>query len=83
MVRKKDKELAALGEQIRALREARNISQEDFASHSGISRSFYGRIERGQVNISASYLIKIARHLKVEVGELFPSLSKLDKTKDK
>jgi transcriptional regulator with XRE-family HTH domain len=36
-----------------------------------------GGVERGERNISALNLIKIAKALNVEVGELFPSIRSL------
>ena len=36
-----------------------------------------GSVERGERNIAALNLIRIAKILKVEVGELFPSLRTL------
>jgi transcriptional regulator with XRE-family HTH domain len=73
----KNKRLAALGQQIRRLRETKNISQEEFAAQAGLDRAYYGGIERGERNVAALNLIKIAVALGSEVGELFPSLSAL------
>ena len=64
--------LIALGEQIRRVRKARGISQEDFASQAGLGRSYYGGVERGERNVSALNLLRIATALHVEAGELFP-----------
>ena len=68
----KDKQLLALGRQIRRLREARKLSQEGFAAAAGLDRAYYGGIERGERNVAALNLIKIAAALEVGVGELFP-----------
>ncbi|BCM94527.1 hypothetical protein IAD21_06434 (plasmid) [Abditibacteriota bacterium] len=68
----RDKALLALGQQIRTVRQARGISQEDFAAHAGIARSYYGGIERGENNVAALNLMRIALALGVEVGDLFP-----------
>jgi transcriptional regulator with XRE-family HTH domain len=64
--------LAALGQQIRKVRQERGISQEDFAAAAGLDRSYYGGIERGDRNIAALNLMRIAVALNVGVGELFP-----------
>ncbi|MDE2125257.1 MAG: helix-turn-helix transcriptional regulator [Armatimonadetes bacterium] len=64
--------LALLGQQIRKTRKARGISQEDFAAEAGLGRSYYGGVERGERNLSALNLMRIAAALHVEVGELFP-----------
>ena len=68
-----------VGENIRRLREKRGYAQEAFAHHIEIGRAFYGRIERGEMAPGALTLIKIAKALNVEVGELFPSLWQLKK----
>jgi transcriptional regulator with XRE-family HTH domain len=65
------KVLKAVGARIRKLREARGFSQEEAARLAGINRSYYGRIERGLINVSAVYLLKISRMLHCHVGRLF------------
>ncbi len=69
----KNPRLVQLGVRIRQLRKDRGYSQEEFANLSHISRAFYGRIERGERNVSVLNVIKIAEALKVSVGDLFPS----------
>jgi transcriptional regulator with XRE-family HTH domain len=71
------KQLLALGRQIRRLREAKKVSQETFAASAGLDRAYYGGIERGERNVAALNLIKIAAALEIEVGELFPKVSAL------
>ena len=66
--------LVKLGEQIRALRKAAGYSQESFAYSIGMARAYFGGVERGERNIAALNLIKIANALGVEVGQLFPPL---------
>ena len=73
-MRKKHPELIKLGEQIRVLRKSKGFSQESFADEVGIDRTYMGGIERGERNIAAINIIRIAKALKVEVGELFPSI---------
>ena len=68
----KNAALVALGKQIRKVRESRDISQEDFAAQAGMGRSYYGGIERGERNVAALNLMRIAVALNCEVGELFP-----------
>jgi transcriptional regulator with XRE-family HTH domain len=67
-----NKLLAGLGRKIRFIREAAGLSQEDAAMEADLDRAYYGRIERGQVNVSALNLLKIAKALKVDVGDFFP-----------
>ncbi len=71
----KNAKLILLGQQIRRLREAKNLSQEEFAALANIDRAYYGGIERGERNVAALNLIKIADALDVDVGKLFPPLS--------
>ena len=77
----KNPKLALLGQQIRRLREGKGLSQEEFAGLAGIDRAYYGGIERGERNVAALNLIKIADALKVDAGELFPPLSILCRAK--
>lgn len=74
---KKHPNLIKIGKRIRALREERGYSQEDFAAAAQLGRSYAGRVERGEQNISMQSLIQIALTLKVEIGELFPPLREL------
>jgi len=76
----KNRKLALLGQQIRRLREEKNLSQEEFAGLADLDRAYYGGIERGERNVAALNLVKIADALNVEVGELFPSLSAFRRT---
>ena len=69
--------LVALGQQIRKVRQAHGISQEDFAHEAGLGRSYYGGVERGERNVAALNLMRIAAALDVEVGELFPTVREL------
>src|SRR3954464_12561091 len=64
--------LVALGQQIRKVRQERGFSQEEFANAAGLGRSYYGGVERGERNLAALNLMRIAAALQVEVGELFP-----------
>jgi transcriptional regulator with XRE-family HTH domain len=71
-MRKKHPALIKLGKRIRELRESKNISQENFAHEVGLDRTYYSGIERGERNVAAINLIRIAKTLRVEIGELFP-----------
>lgn len=73
----KNQKLTLLGQQIRRLREEKNFSQEEFAGLVGIDRAYYGGIERGERNVAALNLIKIAAALNMEIGALFPSIAAL------
>lgn len=71
--------LKEVGAQIRKVRKAQGISQENFAIHMGMARSYYCGIERGRRNPAALNLVRIAAALNVEVGELFPPMAELQK----
>lgn len=71
----KDPFLVAMGRRIRQLREKHNIAQEEFAALAGLDRSYYGGVERGERNVSALNLARIAATLDVEMGALFPPLA--------
>lgn len=62
----------ALGANIRAQRKARRLSQDALALACSIDRSYMGRIERGEVNITVEKLYRIASVLTCEPAELLP-----------
>ena len=59
-----------LGNRIKALRSAKNYTQEQIAEQIGISRQKYARIENGNNSITLEMLIKIAEILDVTVGDI-------------
>ena len=59
------------GARLRQLRKARKMSQEKVALASDLDRSYLGRIERGEINVSLVNIQRIAGALGVEAGELF------------
>lgn len=65
------RDLVTLGARIRTLREERGWSQEAFAHHCGLDRTYYGGIERGERNVAVINLLKVARGLEVNAGSLF------------
>lgn len=74
---KRCQNLVKMGKKIRETRKSKGFSQLGLALQSGIARTYMGRVERGEQNISAQNLIKIAVVLGVEVGELFPEAREL------
>ncbi len=74
---KKHPNLVKIGKRIREARKASGFSQEGFAAEVGMGRTYMGRVERGEQNISIQNLIQIALTLKVEVSELVPRLREL------
>lgn len=76
-MRKKHPALIKVGQRIRELRKAKGFSQEGFAHEVGLDRTYMGSVERGERNIAALNLMRIAKALKIEIGELFPSLKRI------
>jgi quercetin dioxygenase-like cupin family protein/DNA-binding Xre family transcriptional regulator len=62
-----------VGERLRELREARNISMRTLASRSGLSANALSMIERGKASPSVSTLYKLADALGVSITSFFAS----------
>lgn len=65
-----DPYLDILGQRIRARRRELGLSQEDLAHNAGLDRSYVGRIERGEHNLTFVSLVKVARALGCDVAGL-------------
>lgn len=66
-----DKEiLLKIGENLKATRVKKEISQEKLAQLAGVHRNYIGRMERGEQNASILVWIKVCKVLKVGVGEV-------------
>ena len=63
--------LVWFGQQVRALRLKKGISQEALAGLSRLDRTYIGGIERGERNPSLKNILKLAFILGVEPSELF------------
>jgi transcriptional regulator with XRE-family HTH domain len=64
----------ALGQRVRARREALGLSQEALAHQTGIHWTFLGQVERGRRNLSLHNLLKIAAGLGIDPAELVQGL---------
>ncbi|HZI13784.1 MAG TPA: helix-turn-helix transcriptional regulator [Myxococcus sp.] len=62
--------LQGLARRIRALRERRGLTQEDFAARCGISVSFASLLERGERSPSYETLLQVAGALELPLWEL-------------
>jgi transcriptional regulator with XRE-family HTH domain len=60
----------AFAKAIRAAREQAGYSQETFARHAGLDRSYYGAVERGVFNVTLETALSIARGLGMSLGQL-------------
>jgi transcriptional regulator with XRE-family HTH domain len=63
--------LKRFGARIREIRERQNLSQEALADAAHIARSYMSGIERGVRNCSVLHVLKLARALRIPVGESF------------
>lgn len=61
-----------IGRLLRKKRAEKKISQEALALQCGIDRSYLGRIERGEVNITVLKLYELASELQIDAKELLP-----------
>lgn len=63
-----------LGNRIKAVRENKNVSQQELASECDFEKSNMSRIEAGKTNPTYYTLVKIAKALKVNLAELMDIL---------
>ena len=66
-----------VGDKIREQRKAQGISQDALALACKVDRSYMGRIERGEVNITLEKLYRIASALECEAKCLLPDRAEL------
>jgi transcriptional regulator with XRE-family HTH domain len=69
-----DPYLDILGKRIRARRTELGLSQEGLAHEAGLDRSYVGRIERGEHNLTFIALVKLCRAMKCDVAALTAGL---------
>ena len=60
----------SFGDRCRQLRRTTGLSQEKFAYHIGMDRSYYASIETGTRNVTLSSMAKIAKGLGITMSEL-------------
>ena len=71
MIKNSDKEtLKKFGENLRKLRDARNLSLRDVSINCNIDNGQISKIEQGQVNITLITLLELAKGLNVDPNEL-------------
>ena len=68
-----------LAENLRALRRAKQLSQEQLADLTGLHRTYIGSVERLERNISIDNIEKLAHALNVKVHELLAPRGRGDK----
>jgi len=72
-----------IGLRIRAVRNSKNLTQEQLAERTGITPQFLGNIERGKENPTLNTFISLSEALGVELGEIFHLLESEDPKKAK
>jgi len=68
--------LRRLGSRLRSLRLEAGISQEELAARAKMHRTYVSGIERGTRNVAAMNLVRLARALSVDPGELLVGIDK-------
>lgn len=66
--------LKKFGEQVRKLRKARGLSQEELAEITGLHRTYIGGIERGERNVAILNILRLAKALGVLASELLEGI---------
>ncbi|WP_344982458.1 XRE family transcriptional regulator [Deinococcus rubellus] len=67
-----------LGERLRALRQARGLTLQQLADASKCSRSFLSMLERGQTDVSATLLQRLAAAFQLSAADLLPDEARTD-----
>ena len=66
--------LKRFGERVRTLRKAKGLSQEEFAHHCELDRTYMGGIERGERNLALRNIERVAHALGISIAELMKGL---------
>ena len=66
--------LELFGLAVRMERKARGFSQESFADHIGVDRSYMGGVERGERNIALQNIMRIIVGLQMQPSDFFKHL---------
>jgi transcriptional regulator with XRE-family HTH domain len=67
---KRDKALAAFGQNVAKFRNERDFSQDKLAEEAGIDRTYVSGIERGVRNPGIKVVVRLARSLNVSIDQL-------------
>jgi transcriptional regulator with XRE-family HTH domain len=65
-----------IGAKIRLQRNISGLSQENVADEIGMSGGNFGKIERGEIDIDSTHLIKLAKVFKINVADFFEDNAK-------
>ena len=67
--------LLRFGKNVRSLREAKGLSQEQLGDICNLHRTYIGGIERGERNVSLVNIVILAKNLGVKITDLFEGIS--------
>lgn len=59
-----------VGERLRRLREARDVTQVELAKHLGVTQSNVSEMERGIRTVTSHFAVKLAKTLRVSIDEI-------------
>ncbi len=68
-----------LGANLRRIRRARGLTQEELAEISGLSNRYIGRIERGDANPTLDVMMRLAASVNVGLSELLSPITTPDR----
>ena len=68
--------LVQFGKALKELRKAKNLTQTELAECANLSENYYGKLERGERNISIFQFYKISVSLKLDLNAFFLSITK-------
>lgn len=69
-----DGPLRRFGSAVRIERKAQGFSQESFADHVGLDRSYMGGVERGERNVALANIMRIVAALGMPPSKFFKHL---------
>lgn len=69
----------SFGLKVREQRKLKKLTQEKLALLCNIDRSYMGRIERGEVNITLEKVYEIAQALEIDILDLMPPIARDNK----
>lgn len=64
--------LQKFGQNLKKIREGKNLTQEELATKADLSANYFAKIERGEINITYKTLYKIVIALKTKSSEILP-----------
>lgn len=70
-----------IGNRLRDLRKQRRFTQEELADRANLNPSYYGRVERGEINLTIETLTSISEALQVELAEVFDFGAEVDQVR--